>query len=190
MEESRNWCDSPTVGGEECSRDRPLRLVITIHVLLMLIDSLLSRYCTQSECRQCTLANLIADLPTLINHGLSALHDTLQQDKHLTQLNTSIAIIGPSSEAEGEANLKSSGAAKRGHFRTWENDEVEGLLRAWRRSRGEPEEGPKDKEEQDQSNVAQDEAVAAGVSAEGSENAPPGTGAPGAAGSGEDVTME
>jgi 20S proteasome subunit alpha 6 len=33
----------------------------------------------------------------LINHGLNALHDTLQQDKHLTLQNTSIAIIGPAS---------------------------------------------------------------------------------------------
>ncbi|SCV71810.1 BQ2448_4504 [Microbotryum intermedium] len=34
------------------------------------------------------------DLPTLIKHGLHALRDTLQQDKELTPLNTSIGIVG------------------------------------------------------------------------------------------------
>lgn len=79
--------------------------------------------------------------------------------------------------------MNGSGAAKRGNFRTWENDQVEGLLRAWRRSRGEPEDGPKAEEE---SRVEVDEAVGDGVSAEGSENAP----APAAGSGGEDVTME
>lgn len=81
-----------------------------------------------------------ASLPELINHGLSALSDTLQQDKHLTVANTSLAIIGPSDESI--ENVALSGAAKRGYFRVWENEHVDGLLRAWRRSRGEPEDGP------------------------------------------------
>ena len=83
-----------------------------------------------------------ADLPTLINHGLSALADTLQQDKHLTIANTSIAIIGPSGEAVEK--VQGSGAARRGNFRIWENEDVDQLLRGWRRSRGEPEDGPEE----------------------------------------------
>ncbi|KAK4686409.1 20S proteasome subunit alpha 6, partial [Tremellales sp. Uapishka_1] len=107
------------------------------------------------------------DLPTLINHGLSALADTLQQDKHLTIKNTSIAIIGPpSSDVE---KLKLNGAAKKGGFRMWENDDVNELLRGWRRSRGEPEDGPVEEE------------PPAPADAEG---APPA-----AAAEGEDVTM-
>nr|ODN94896.1 20S proteasome subunit alpha 6 [Cryptococcus depauperatus CBS 7855] len=81
-----------------------------------------------------------ASLPELINHGLSALHDTLQQDKHLSQFNTSVAIIG-SADAAIE-DLTKSAAANRGGFRVWENEGAEDLLRAWRRSRGEPENGP------------------------------------------------
>lgn len=151
-------------------------------------------------------ADSTADLPTLINHGLTALNDTLQQDKHLSNLNTSIAIIGPSDvSSEGEANVSGSGAAKRGSFRTWENAEVEGLLRAWRRSRGEPEEGPqeaeeaerlrKDQEVQSGSGNATPAVVAVGGEAEG-EGAAAGAGAAAAAGSGttapggEDVNME
>ena len=56
--------------------------------------------------------------------------------------NTAIAIVGPPS-AEIE-DLAKSGAAKRGFFREWENESIDGLLRAWRRSRGEPEDEPKD----------------------------------------------
>ncbi|CAD6585126.1 MAG: hypothetical protein CYPHOPRED_002973 [Cyphobasidiales sp. Tagirdzhanova-0007] len=37
------------------------------------------------------------DLDTLIKHGLNALRDTLQQDKELSTLNTSIGIVGPAS---------------------------------------------------------------------------------------------
>lgn len=43
------------------------------------------------------LSNGAGDLPTLIKHGLHALRDTLQQDKELTPLNTSLGIIGFSS---------------------------------------------------------------------------------------------
>jgi len=38
-----------------------------------------------------------AALDTLIMHGLNALRDTLQQDKDLTTLNTSISTVGPAS---------------------------------------------------------------------------------------------
>ncbi|KAM0752501.1 N-terminal nucleophile aminohydrolase [Meredithblackwellia eburnea MCA 4105] len=46
-----------------------------------------------------------ADLPTLIKHGLHALRDTLQQDKELTTLNTSLGIVGlaPPSSADAQA---------------------------------------------------------------------------------------
>ncbi|KAL0254235.1 hypothetical protein I308_101616 [Cryptococcus tetragattii IND107] len=87
-----------------------------------------------------------AALEELINHGLSALHDTLQQDKHLSSLNTSIAIIGPA-EGQGVEDVSKSAAAQRGGFRVWENEGVEGILRGWRRSRGEPEEGPEEEGE-------------------------------------------
>lgn len=120
----------------------------------------------------------LATLPELINHGLSALHDTLQQDKHLKVENTSIAIIGPPSD-EVE-NLSISGAAKRGNFRVWENDNVDGLLRAWRRSRGEPEDGPQQEEAK-----KDDEAGAEAQQTQpGSESAPAG-----GAAAGEDVEM-
>lgn len=36
----------------------------------------------------------------LINHGLHALRETLQQDKELTNLNTSIGIVGTRGESE------------------------------------------------------------------------------------------
>ncbi|WVQ69728.1 uncharacterized protein L199_007948 [Kwoniella botswanensis] len=118
-----------------------------------------------------------APLAELINHGLSALHDTLQQDKSLSLHNTSIAIIGPP-DAEIE-NLAQSAAAKRGNFRVWENEGVEELLKAWRRSRGEPEDGPQEEQPATQPSAEQAQ------SAEGSENAPAGAPA-----GGEDVTME
>lgn len=119
-----------------------------------------------------------ATLPELINHGLNALHDTLQQDKHLTIQNTSIAIVGPA--ADEVENTASSGAAKRGNFRTWENEGVDGLLRAWRRSRGEPEDGP----QEETPAAAGAEGAEAAQSQEGSENAPEG-----GAAAGEDVEM-
>ncbi|RSH81813.1 uncharacterized protein EHS24_008005 [Apiotrichum porosum] len=104
-----------------------------------------------------------SDLPALINHGLSALADTLQQDKHLTTLNTSIAIIGP---ASAEIEQASSGAARRGYFRVWENDDIDGLLRSWRRSRGEPEDGPQEE------TAAEAEVAAAGEEAAAAAPAP------------------
>ena len=110
---------------------------------------------------------------------MAALHDTLQQDKHLTVQNTSIAIIGPpSGDIE---NLEISGAAKRGNFRVWENDNVDGLLRAWRRSRGEPEDGPQEEENKP---TEGEEGTEAQQSQEGSERVPQG-----GAATGEDVEM-
>jgi 20S proteasome subunit alpha 6 len=121
---------------------------------------------------------LLATLPDLINHGLSALHDTLQQDKHLSIHNTSIAIIGqPAPEIE---NIAASGAAKRGNFRVWENMGVDVMLRAWRKSRGEPEDGPSEEKEEPKAEEAQ--------TAEGSEQVP--AEAPAAAPAGEDVEMQ
>ncbi|KAK8869518.1 hypothetical protein IAR55_000084 [Kwoniella newhampshirensis] len=119
-----------------------------------------------------------ASLPELINHGLSALHDTLQQDKHLSIANTSMAIIGPSDSSIEDLGISS--AAQRGNFRVWENEGVDGLLRAWRRSRGEPEDGPAE-----ETPVAAEEGVEAGQTAPGSEQAPAGAPA-----GGEDITME
>ncbi|GFZ45903.1 proteasome endopeptidase complex [Saitozyma sp. JCM 24511] len=123
-----------------------------------------------------------ASLPELINHGLSALADTLQQDKHLTIANTSIAIIGtPDASIE---NVAASGPAKRGFFRVWENDDVDQLLRAWRRSRGEPEDGPQEEQPQAEGQAGEateGEGQGAGTTGEG---VPPAEHA-----AGEDVTM-
>lgn len=47
------------------------------------------------------------DLPTLIKHGLHALRDTLQQDKELTPLNTSLGIVGLSSPSSASAPASS-----------------------------------------------------------------------------------
>jgi 20S proteasome subunit alpha 6 len=133
-----------------------------------------------------TALSAIASLPDLINHGLSALHDTLQQDKHLSIANTSIAIIGPPSD--DIENLSQSGAAKRGNFRVWENESVDGILRAWRRSRGEPEDGPSEEKEKDKEGEAGGETEVKAEEAqtvEGSEQAPAGAPA-----GGEDVEMQ
>lgn len=121
------------------------------------------------------------DLPTLINHGLSALADTLQQDKHLTIANTALAIIGPADEAIEQ--VSTSGAARRGNFRVWENEDVDPILRAWRRSRGEPEDGPQDDAEEDGAAAEGGEAPAAAEGGASEQPAP----APDASG---DVEMQ
>ncbi len=108
----------------------------------------------------------------MINHGLSALADTLQQDKHLTTANTALAVIGPADESIEALAGPGSGAVRRGAFRVYENERVDSILRAWRRSRGEPEDGPQEEGE------GEAEAAAA----------PAATDAP-AAGTGEDVEM-
>lgn len=64
----------------------------------------------------------LADLATLINHGLQALRETLQQDKELTTANTSIAIVGPLDE--GEPRPLHLAKAKKGGFRIIEGDDV------------------------------------------------------------------
>lgn len=105
----------------------------------------------------------------MINHGLSALADTLQQDKHLTTANTALAVIGPADETLEELTGPGSGAVRRGAFRVYENERVDSILRAWRRSRGEPEDGPAEEGEGEG-----DAAAAAGTDA--------GAGAPAAGG--------
>jgi 20S proteasome subunit alpha 6 len=61
-------------------------------------------------------------LGDLIQHGLHALRETLQQDKELNVNNTSIGIVGPQSEHE---KVPISG----GSFRILENDAVEPFLK-------------------------------------------------------------
>lgn len=63
-----------------------------------------------------------ADLDTLINHGLQALRETLQQDKELTTANTSIAIVGPLTA--GEPAPLHLAKARKGGFRIVEGDDV------------------------------------------------------------------
>ncbi|PVG01007.1 putative PRE5-20S proteasome subunit [Serendipita vermifera] len=60
-------------------------------------------------------------LDELITHGLHALRETLQQDKELTPLNTSIGIVG--SPAASEKVVKSGGA-----FRILEGESITGFL--------------------------------------------------------------
>jgi 20S proteasome subunit alpha 6 len=61
------------------------------------------------------------NLEDLIRHGLHALRETLQQDKELSILNTSIGIVGPASTHE--SNVPPSGS-----FRILENDDVKPFL--------------------------------------------------------------
>lgn len=63
----------------------------------------------------------IGDLEQLITHGLHALRETLQQDKELTILNTSIGIVGePSCH---EKTVKSGGS-----FRILEGEIIASFL--------------------------------------------------------------
>ncbi|CED84618.1 20s proteasome subunit [Phaffia rhodozyma] len=64
-----------------------------------------------------------ADLNTLIEHGLRALRETLQQDKELTPLNTSIAIVGPVCTDEPVPAQQA-----KGNFRIIEGDDVKVFL--------------------------------------------------------------
>lgn len=59
----------------------------------------------------------------LITHGLTALRETLQQDKDLTPLNTSIAVIGPVSALE-----PTPAQPRKGAFRIIEGDDVKVFL--------------------------------------------------------------
>ena len=61
-------------------------------------------------------------LVELIQHGLHALRETLQQDKELNINNTSIGIVGPASEYE-------KAVISGGSFRILENESVEPFLK-------------------------------------------------------------
>jgi 20S proteasome subunit alpha 6 len=63
----------------------------------------------------------LASLDELITHGLHALRETLQQDKELTIMNTSIGIVGP--PASSETRVKAGGA-----FRILEGEPIAGFL--------------------------------------------------------------
>jgi 20S proteasome subunit alpha 6 len=62
-----------------------------------------------------------ASLDELITHGLHALRETLQQDKELTIMNTSIGIVGP--PAASEQVVKAKGA-----FRILEGEPIASFL--------------------------------------------------------------
>lgn len=64
----------------------------------------------------------LASLEDLIQHGLLALRETLQQDKDLTIKNTTIGIIGPAGETE-------KNVLPGGPFRMLEEEKVEPYLR-------------------------------------------------------------
>lgn len=66
----------------------------------------------------------LGSLEDLIQHGLNALRDTLQQDKALTQQNTSIGIVGPSS------------TGKKANFRSLDDEAVEPYLAEMRTRQG------------------------------------------------------
>jgi hypothetical protein len=61
-------------------------------------------------------------LEQLVQHGLHALRETLQQDKELTIKNTSIGIIGPASDFE-------TNVPKTGPFRILEDEAVDPFLK-------------------------------------------------------------
>jgi 20S proteasome subunit alpha 6 len=62
-------------------------------------------------------------LEDLIRHGLHALRETLQQDKELTINNTSIGIVGSSSQHE-------TGVSADGSFRLLEGEKIEVFLKS------------------------------------------------------------
>lgn len=62
-----------------------------------------------------------ATLEELIQHGLHALRETLQQDKDLTINNTSIGIIGPASAHEEDVSD--------GSFRILEGEPIDVFLK-------------------------------------------------------------
>ncbi|KAJ9104265.1 hypothetical protein QFC19_004082 [Naganishia cerealis] len=100
-------------------------------------------------------------LDELIQHGLSALRDTLQQDKTLTMKNTSIAIIGAAT-----STVEGATTSKKTNFRVLDDEAVEPYLREMRRRRGEPESGEVKEEEEPQGD-AQETAAAGGAPTEG-----------------------
>jgi len=64
-----------------------------------------------------------SSLEELINHGLHALRETLQQDKELTNLNTAIGIVGPRCDLEKGVKIKAGGA-----FRILQDEKVDAFL--------------------------------------------------------------
>lgn len=110
-------------------------------------------------------------LDELIQHGLSALRDTLQQDKTLTLKNTSIAIIGPAT-----SSIPGATTSKKANFRV-----LEPYLREMRRRRGEPESGEVKEEEEAQADAPATEAAG---------DAATGGAAPGASDGDGDVQMQ
>lgn len=67
--------------------------------------------------------NLIATLEQLIEHGLHALRETLQQDKELTIHNTSVGVVGPAGQHDVDVDEK-------GSFRILEEERVEPFITA------------------------------------------------------------
>jgi 20S proteasome subunit alpha 6 len=65
----------------------------------------------------------VGNLEELIQHGLHALRETLQQDKELTIHNTSIGIIGPAGPHE-------KGISSEGSFRIVEGEPVDEYLKS------------------------------------------------------------
>ncbi|KAG8885944.1 hypothetical protein FRB98_001511 [Tulasnella sp. 332] len=63
------------------------------------------------------------DLEQLIDHGLHALRETLQQDKELTNLNTSIGVVGPRGDSEKGTKIKAGGA-----FRIMQDEKIDVYL--------------------------------------------------------------
>ena len=97
----------------------------------------------------------------MIQHGLSALRDTLQQDKSLTMKNTSIGIIGPAT-----STIPGATSSKKANFRVLDDDAVEPYLREMRRRRGEPE-SAEVREEEETVGDAQETGPAGGAPTEG-----------------------
>ncbi|KAG8959187.1 hypothetical protein FRC03_008309 [Tulasnella sp. 419] len=64
-----------------------------------------------------------ATLEQLIQHGLHALRETLQQDKELTNLNTSIGVVGPRGDTEKGSAIKAGGA-----FRILQDEKIDVYL--------------------------------------------------------------
>ena len=62
-------------------------------------------------------------LEKLIEHGLHALRETLQQDKELTIHNTTIGIVGPAGELE-------IGVPPEGPFRMLEEEKVDPYIKS------------------------------------------------------------
>ena len=69
------------------------------------------------------IESIIASLEQLIEHGLHALRETLQQDKELTIHNTSVGVVGP-------AGVHETWVDEKGSFRILEEERVDPYIRA------------------------------------------------------------